>query len=136
MALSGTMQLCLDSIEQAPGAFARDLPGGKNTVAALMRRGLAEIDSEHHVFLPAHRHVLKSTMHLDGCHHFSWSYVCECGVTASTYSERSVKADPYSMIWMDDPGECSRCRELIDGARPAHEVTIQRPANYRVPVSA
>lgn len=132
--LTGTMQLCLDSVEQAPGAFARDLPGGKNTVAALMRRGKVEIDGEHHVFLPAHKHEFKLTMHLDGCHSFSSVYACDCGVQASSYGERSVAADPYSGMWMDSPG-CTRCKELLQGARPAHEVQITRPRDYRVPVS-
>lgn len=136
MALSGTMKLCLDSVEQAPGTLARDLPGGKNTVAALMRRGLVEIDREHHVFLPAHRHTFKTTMHLDGCHSYQTHAVCECGVLYGFYGERSMKADPYSAIWMtDDDGgtECVRCRRLMEGARPANEVVIERPAIYAVP---
>jgi len=133
--ISGTMQLCLDSIEQAPGAFARDLPGGTNTVEALMRRGRVEVQGEPwHVFLPAHRHEFRQVLHLDGCHTYQSSYTCTCGVTAGTYGERSIKADPYSSIWMDSPDSCLRCEALLKGARPVHRVLIIRPDDYRVPV--
>ncbi len=69
-------------------------------------------------------------MHLDGCHFFTSSYVCECGATASTYTERDVKSDPYSVVWMDGEGQdepCARCEQLLDGRgdKPKHDVTIQ-----------
>ena len=127
--LTGTMKLCLDSIEQAPGALARELPGGKNTIAALMRRGLCEVQedgSDWHVFLPTHQHVFKSSMHLDGCHSYQTAARCECGVAYNSYGERSLRADPYSGVWMD-MDSCERCAELMRGARPAHEVVIWRP---------
>ena len=73
-----------------------------------------------------HEHRWKTVFHLDGCHFYSWSYACACGATASTYSERSIADDPYSMVWMDSEGRepCSRCEELIAGAIPKHEKTI------------
>lgn len=101
----------------------------RGTIDALMRRG--EIEFSHdgeRVFLPAHKHQFKSTLHIDGCHHYSSAYACSCGVTCSTLSERSLAADPYSAVWMEDTGDpCTRCDELKAGARPRHQVTIVRP---------
>lgn len=77
-----------------------------------------------------HKHAWKMTLHLDGCHYFQSSYACKCGATASTYDERDVKDDPYSMVWMDDEGvgePCVRCEELLNGAKPKHEKVIDEP---------
>lgn len=138
-ALSGTMQLALDSIEQAPGTLVRRLPGGSGTVRALMRRGKVEVQGpkilgDCRAFLPAHQHTFKTTFHLDGCHHYQTGAACECGVVYGHYGERSPKADPYSAIWMDDPDGCVRCRRLMEGARPVNETMIERPPNYVEPV--
>lgn len=78
-----------------------------------------------------HKHAWKRTLHLDGCHYYSSGYACECGATASTYDERSVKDDPYSMVWMDSEGmdePCKRCEELLNGAEPRHEKEIVEAA--------
>lgn len=134
--LSGTMQLALDSIGQAPGILARELPGGTNTVNALMRRGRVEVQGDPwHVFLPAHEHDFQTSMHLDGCHSFQTQAACKCGVDYAFFGERSLKADPYSAVWMlDDDGgvECERCQALVDGARPRYVVMIVRPEHYPV----
>lgn len=133
--LTATMKLCLDSIEQAPGSLASELPGGKNTVAALMRRGRCEVQEDGtlwRVFLPEHEHAFKTTMHLDGCHSYQTAASCECGVLYNHYGERSLKANPYSGVWMD-MDTCERCAELMRGARPANETVIWRP---RLPVTA
>jgi hypothetical protein len=130
--LTPTMKLCLERLEGGQGIEASELPGGKNTIAALMRRGEVEIDREQHVFLPAHTHAFKTTMHLDGCHHYRTQGACACGVVYGSYSERDAK-DPYSAVWMDNPERCARCRRLLQGARPAREVVIERPRNYRMP---
>jgi len=135
--LTATMKLALDSIEQAPGSEPRALPGGKNTIAALMRRGLVEVqgDDENgwHVFLPAHTHAFKTSMHMDGCHTYQTAAQCDCGVAYNHFGERNLKADPYSGVWMD-MDTCERCAELMRGARPVNETTIWRPANYVEPV--
>lgn len=124
------MRMCLESVEQAPGTPAKDLPGGAQTVRALMARGKVEIQGEWHVFLPEHAHEFITSIHMDGCHWFSTSAACACGVHYRFYGERSLKGDPWSAMWMtDDEGdaECERCRELVDGARPRAEIIIARP---------
>jgi len=134
--LTGTMQLCLDSIDQAPGTTASELPGGKNTIAALMRRGLVEIDEDERVYRPEHEHVFKTSMHLDGCHSYSTAARCECGTIYNSYGERSVKSDPYSAIWMDPADNCERCKAILAGAPRRFEVVITRTRQYAAPVAA
>lgn len=131
--ITATMQLALDAIDQAPGTPASKLPGGTQTVIALMRRGAAEVQGEDwRVFKPQHQHAFRSTMHMDGCHFYRTDYVCECGVQATSIRERSM-TDPYSIVWMEPTGkdECARCDELIAGARPKTEVIVGRPTNYQ-----
>ena len=92
-----------------------------------------------------HVHKWKATTHLDACHWYSWLYACtkECGATASTTTERDVRSDPWSGVWME-PGQrevtrdergrfckpyfvevrCERCEELRRGAVPTHTVVI------------
>lgn len=134
--LTPTMRACLDAITAEQGQPAKSLPGGIQTVWALMRRGLVETDRDEawHVFLPAHRHSFVANFHMDGCHWFKSSGTCECGVIHGFYGERSVKADPYSMVWYDEDDECERCKALMAGARPIYEVVIQRPAHYTPPL--
>lgn len=138
--LTATMRLCIDSIEQAPGTLAKELPGGTQTVLALMRRGLVEIQGEKWgVFLPAHRHTFVTGMHADGCHFFTTDAHCDCGVGLHFLGERSLKSDPWSAMWMaDDEGapQCVRCQQLYDGARPKYEQTIYRPEGYTPPLEA
>ena len=78
-----------------------------------------------------HLHSFSTTMHMDGCHWYSWSASCKCGATYSTYDERDLKGDPYSAIWMDneDPeaAACLRCEDLMAGARPIHRAQITEP---------
>jgi hypothetical protein len=101
---------------------------GRSTVAALMNRGMVEVDEAGDVVsLPAHKHAWERTMHIDGCHWFASSFECSCGAQAGTTTERTVRADPYSAVWMDDPAGCERCSELLAGARAKHSVTIVRP---------
>jgi hypothetical protein len=136
--LTPTMKACLTAVAAEQGRNAAELPGGISTVWALMRRRLVETDmreAEHwRVFLPAHRHQFTSTLHLDGCHHFTNSGRCQCGVVIGARGERAFKAHPESMVWYSD--NCDRCRALRDGARPIHEVVIQRPRNYAAPLRA
>jgi hypothetical protein len=135
--LSPTMSACLAAVKAQERQPANELPGGINTVWALMRRRLVETDrsEEWHVFLPAHAHVFMTTMHLDGCHWYKTTGVCDCGVVYGASGERSVKADPYSGVWMSEPGTCARCAALfLLNARPRYEVVIQRPSNYSPPL--
>lgn len=125
-----TMRRALAEIEREPGQPANVLPGGAATVRALMRRELCEVETEDwRVYPLSHDHRWQTTMHLDGCHFYESHLACECGARARTYSERSLRSDPYSVIWMDSeqPGrKCPRCEALIAGARPRHEVVIGR----------
>lgn len=134
--LSGTMKLALMSIETHPGLLAKELPGGSNTIRALMRRWKVEVQGDPwHVFLPTHEHIFAPSMHLDGCHSYQTQGICECGVQYAFFGERSLKGDPYSAIWMlDDDGgtECERCKALVYGARPRYVVMIVRPEHYPV----
>lgn len=136
--LSPTMVACLQAVERAPGTPASRLPGGKNTVGALMNRSKVEIDSsdDYRVFKPQHQHAFKSSMHLDGCHFYENHYACACGVRAHNYGERSVATDPYSLVWMEPTSDepCERCNALMSGARPQHIVTIWRPKDYAPPL--
>ena len=79
-----------------------------------------------------HKHRWKMVLHVDGCHFFTSSYACDCGATAATNTERDVDSDPYSALWMengDGDGEpCTRCRELLAGAKPDHVVEITEAA--------
>lgn len=112
----------------------------KSTVDALTRRGLVwrnvygglhatRLGREIHV------HQWGLGLHMDGCHYYTSTYACECGAALSTYGERDLKADPYSMIWMEPEGSeddpefepCERCRELMDGARPIWRVVMDEP---------
>lgn len=71
-----------------------------------------------------HKHTFKMKMHLDGCHFYCSTYACECGAGISTYDERDLATDPYSMVWMDNEDnrkECIRCEELLAGAEAKHE---------------
>jgi len=66
------------------------------------------------------------TLHMDGCHWYASTFVCECGAQRETWDERDIKSDPYSMVWMDDgcgDDPCVRCEELIAGDEPVHRVT-------------
>jgi hypothetical protein len=134
--LTPTMERCLAAVTAEQGQPAKTLPGGVNTVWALMRRALVETDSDQktwRVFLPAHAHRFETRLHLDGCHYWTTSAVCECGVQYGVRSERSLSGNPYAAVWMEMP-ECHRCRELLDGARPIREVVIQRPRHYAPPL--
>jgi hypothetical protein len=131
--LTATMRQALAEVEREPGQLADHLPGGSRTVEALMRRGRVEVsgNSDHawRVYLPEHQHVFERTLHMDGCHWYASSYKCECGVTASSTSERSL-TDGYSYVWMDEEAsaeKCERCTAIKDGSRPRHSVVIQRP---------
>jgi hypothetical protein len=125
--LSATMRMCLESVEQAPGTLAKDLPGGSQTVRALMARGKVEIGHDAwRVSRPEHAHEFKPSMHMDGCHWFSTTGRCECGAHYSFYAERSLSTDPYSAVWME-MGDCARCVELQNGARARGEIIISRP---------
>jgi hypothetical protein len=130
--LTPTMRMALAEIEREPGQLAAHLPGGRNTVEALMRRGLVEIaGSEWRTYLPEHVHTFAPGLHMDGCHWFGDSGTCECGVMYSAMNERSVTFDPYSAILMEPLGstECIRCEQLLNGARPRSEVVIERRSN-------
>lgn len=132
--LSATMRLCLESIEQSPGELAKKLPGGTQTVMALMARHLCEIQGEEwRVYLPAHKHGFQTTMHADGCHFYTTHARCECGVFYRFLGERGIKTDPWSAVWYDESDECRRCVELRDGARPHYEIVIARPDIYEPP---
>jgi hypothetical protein len=68
--------------------------------------------SDEHV----HRWQLRT--HYDNCHYWESVYVCSCGATRSTGSERAITDDPYSSVfWMTD-SECERCQDLLSGAEP------------------
>lgn len=73
-----------------------------------------------------HVHQWRRQMHMDGCHHYSTTYSCECGASAMTRDERDPTYDPYSLIWMDDEGgePCARCDEIRAGAKVSHTVRI------------
>lgn len=74
-----------------------------------------------------HKHRWRATAHMDGCHFYTWVYVCACGASANTTSERDPTADSYSLVWMDDEGRdepCQRCDELRAGAPVRHTVTV------------
>jgi hypothetical protein len=132
MDLTPTMQACLGAITAEQGLPARELPGGLNTVWALMRRGLVETDTDHttwRVFLPAHAHQFETVLHLDSCHYWTTSAACECGAIYGVRSERSATG-----FWGE--GDCERCDELRRGARPHREVVIQRPRAYKPPLEA
>jgi hypothetical protein len=136
--LSLSQERALAAVAAAPGTPARELPGGINTVWALMRRGLVETDTEKgvwRVFLPAHEHSFKTTLHMDGCHYYSTSATCDCGVVYGHRGERHLKSDPYGAVWMEGV-ECERCDALRDGARPISETVIQRPRSYQPPLEA
>jgi hypothetical protein len=129
LALSPTMEHALAEVAAHPGTPARELPGSVPTVEALMRRGLVEVEGrEWCAFLPdpEHTHVFKTTMHLDGCHWYETIASCACGAVYGWRGERSLKADPYSAVWMDDPDGCERCKALIAGAPVRNNVVIER----------
>jgi hypothetical protein len=134
--LSPTMRACLDAIEAEQGQPARALPGGLGTVWALMRRHLVETGQRDPwlVFLPAHEHKFRTSVHLDGCHFYTTHGSCECGVVYGHRGERRPKSDPYGAIWMGPDGSCERCDELLKGARPACETVIQRTPAYSPPM--
>lgn len=74
-----------------------------------------------------HEHRWRGTLHMDGCHWYSWNLVCECGATAYSYAERDLNDDPYSAVWMDDEGRdepCVRCGELLAGAKPTQRFEV------------
>jgi hypothetical protein len=124
-ALSPKMKAALARLEDGEQPVAEI---GRSTVDALMNRSLVEVDEAHKlVSLPAHKHAWAMTMHMDGCHWFASSYECRCGARAGSTNERSPSADPYSAVWMDNPEECQRCRELLAGGRAQHSFTILRP---------
>lgn len=127
--LSPTMRAALDAVRTHPAQPAGKLPGGTGTVRALMRRQLVEVAGEDWlVYLPEHEHRFRSLMHLDGCHHYSNQYRCECGVQLVIHGERSPRQDPYSIVWMEGDGDsvCTRCEQLLAGARPRYEMVIAR----------
>lgn len=129
--LSPTMQRAVEKLKASrDGVPLTDVPGGVRTVLALMRRGLAEWGVKRQpelVHEPWHEHSWKSTMHLDACHSYQWSYHCSCGATMGVYSERSLRADPWSAVWMEDLGQtCERCEQLKAGAPVKHHVEIVR----------
>jgi len=136
MTLSPKMQAALLLLEE-DGQPVKAI--GRATVSALMCRGLVELDAPmKRVYLPPseHTHAWRMTMHLDGCHMHRTGYECECGALRSTWWERSIKADPYSAIWMEESDgskPCTRCAQLLAGARPQHDVTTIRG---RTPVAA
>lgn len=129
--LTPTMEKALQALRATPaGTLVSSLPGGRRTVNALMRRGLAELDWDGAMaFAPEHEHAFKSTMHMDGCHWYENHYACDCGAVAQTLGERSPKRDPYSVMWMDVEGvegsekPCERCERLLQGA-PARPLFI------------
>lgn len=135
--LSDTQERALAAIAANPGTPAKELPGGVQTVWALMRRRMVETDMDKdvwHVFLPAHEHTFRTLMHMDGCHFYTTHAACDCGVIYGYRGERHLKGDPYAGVWMDDGDECERCRELLQGARPIGETVIQRPRSYSPPL--
>ena len=71
-----------------------------------------------------HEHSFTSTVHVDGCHWFLWSYACACGASATSRYERDVEDDPYSELWFDE--DCERCTELRKGATPQASVIVYR----------
>lgn len=80
--------------------------------------------------LPAdHKHLWRVAAHFDFCHHYRWTYSCECGATAVRNDERDPTADPYSRIWMDpdtNSGEfCDRCEQILDGDEITSSILIQ-----------
>lgn len=81
---------------------------------------------------PDHQHAWRMTMHMDGCHWYASTFTCECGAQRETYDERDVKADSYSLVWMDSEGmdePCKRCEELLAGATPEHRITGNEETN-------
>lgn len=127
--LTEPMKLVLPSLDVDDGAPVQTYH--KNTIAALMARGLVELSHDRErVFLAAHKHRFKTTMHMDGCHWFSTAAVCPCGTSYTFRGERSVALDPYSTIWMEpefqDNG-CERCKRLLNGGHPQSDVVIVRP---------
>jgi hypothetical protein len=132
--LSPRMQTAMDALAEQDGLPVKLL--GRNTVEALMRRGLVELDAKMEHYLPPseHTHAWKTDVHLDGCHFFQSGYSCECGARRGSWTERSRKADPYSAVWMEQTGEepCRRCEQLQNGARPQHVVTTVRAHSLAV----
>jgi hypothetical protein len=129
MTLSPTMERALSEITAHPGTPARELPGSIPTIEALMRRRLVEVEGrEWRAFLPdpGHTHEWRTTMHMDGCHYYTTTATCKCGAVYGHRGERSPKADPYSLIWMDDPSGCGRCQALIAGSPARHNFVIER----------
>lgn len=134
--LTATQRRCLAEIETKPGTPSKLLPGGTQTVIALMMRGRAEVQGEDwRTFLPTHTHLWITDVHLDACHFFENRAHCDCGVRSRYIGERSMKTDPYSSVWYDDADECARCKELREGARPRRDGIIARPENYQAPVT-
>jgi hypothetical protein len=74
-----------------------------------------------------HQHEWRPVAHIDGCHFYGGSSVCECGATLTQRAERDISDDPYSAEWMGDDPTCERCRELLDGAVPegVHEDLVE-----------
>jgi hypothetical protein len=65
-----------------------------------------------------HTHTWLGLAHLDGCHHYSWTYRCLCGAGRTTGAERSfsdLDGMSYAM-WFEE--SCARCNELANGAEP------------------
>lgn len=134
--LTPTQRRCLTEIETKPGTPSKLLPGGTQTVTALMLRGRVEVQGEDwRTFLPAHRHLFIKDMHLDGCHFYENREHCACGVVARFVGERGIKRDPFSAVWYDEGDGCQRCNALREGARPRRDGIIARPENYRRPVT-
>jgi hypothetical protein len=65
--------------------------------------------------LKGHVHDWNLTLHADGCHWYTNSYVCACGATRIETRERGSVAKLRSLM---TPNACSRCAELANGAEP------------------
>lgn len=72
--------------------------------------------------MTGHKHEWKLVMHTDGCHFYASDYSCTCGAARRVWSERDLRDDPWSAVWMADEGgeRCERCEELMNGAEPNH----------------
>jgi hypothetical protein len=73
---------------------------------------------------PGHVHRWSVVLHADYCHKFEWAYTCACGAGKRTVGERDVRFDPWSAVWFDEAGECTRCNELAAGAEPTYSVVV------------
>jgi hypothetical protein len=122
--LTPTMRTALAAVEEHPGTDAAELPGGMRTTLALMRRQLVQWGAGttvHPAVCPTYgEHRWRSSMHLDACHSYTNAYTCECGAWLGVKGERNREGLGY---WYE-PGTCSRCDELIGGAR-AHASHVE-----------